>query len=157
MKPDDDFRVDYCKGMVAADVVCQWLVSMGLNVVKLDQSLTPDYRSRWSHTDEGDLKIIHEGNEGRIEVKHRPDMNFKSKEEFAYPDIIVDEKYKADGDHELPLYSYVIANKTLTHCMIIPENTRKQWKVRNIYDRKSRRYGDFYFCHLDYVMFREIK
>lgn len=122
------------------------LQNSGYNVRVLPKTLSPSVEERWEHVDDGDIEIIQ-----RIEVKHWPNINFTSVEDIPYKEIIVDEKYKIDKKHNSSLYMYVIVNALCTHCILIPQHTRKHWKVKNKIDGREGRRASFYMIDKKYV------
>lgn len=141
MKDDSVFRESLERSRVISDQVLNWLKSIGHHVTHLPQSTTPDRESRWQHTDQGDLVIRQ-----RIEVKHWPNIDFKSFDDVPYDNIIVDEAYKIQKPGGLSVHSYVIVNASADRAIIILSTTKKHWFTETKWDRMENSQREFCFC-----------
>jgi len=117
----------------AAIAVCEWLLEQGFDAEVRLSKLAPDYDSRLEYSDSGDIKVTIRGKDYRYEVKNR-ELDFDSVDSFPYPSIIVDEKYKVDRNHELPLWGYAIVNRNRTGFITISSLTRDTWFVKDGFD-----------------------
>ena len=75
----------------------------------------PDSSQRREYMDSGDLALISNNGEERVEVKQRPDIDFVDANSFPYSTILVDEVYKVDRDGLLPLKGYMIFDSDGSH------------------------------------------
>lgn len=148
VKPRDEF-VDLMRtARETAYLLAAALTTKGYNIRILPNSISPNEKDRWNHTDHGDLEIIQ-----RIEVKHWPDIDFKSVEDITYKNIIVDEAYKIEAKHQSSLFAYMILNASVTGYILIPVWTKRQWFKEEKFDKREGRMRLYYFCpksHLTY-------
>lgn len=112
-------------------------------------TVCPSYAARLSHTDDGDLEVTK-----RLEVKHWPNIDFRSLTDVPYKNIIIDEVYKVDKPHELPLDEYRIVNASMTACLIVGHWTRRYWFKQDRYDKRDQCKHCFYFVPKEHVEFR---
>jgi hypothetical protein len=143
MKPDAVFYGGLEKSREVAEQVCCWLRGKGYVVSHPEQRTTPSREDRWKYTDDGDLEITLTK---RLEVKHWPSIDFQTLADVPYEEIIVDEKYKIDKEHERRLEAYITVNKSRTAAIVISADTRHWWKVKNLYDGAEGEHRDFYLC-----------
>lgn len=132
--------------------VAESLHAQGWNVRILPATVAKKGESRAKHMDQGDLEIIK-----RLEVKHRPDMDFNSLEEFKFDSVIVDEPYKIEKYAEGTLFGYIVLNKNKTGGMFIHPNTRKHWVIEPRFDSKEGKDKDFMLCPKKFAKFITFK
>ena len=150
MKEDSVFFKALDKSRKVNNVVCDWLKKKGYEVDLLPQETRPidaPKEDRWKYTDSGDIEIIERK---RIEVKQRPSLDFKSFNDLPYENIIVDEEYKIDKNHDSPIHSYFILNKSMTVAMVIMAETKKHWVKQKKFDTVEGEYRCFYLCPKKY-------
>jgi hypothetical protein len=141
VKPTDEFRGLMANAREVAFVVATELGKRGHRVRVVPNTVSPNVEERWSHTDEGDLEITQ-----RVEVKHWPKIDFKSRDEVPYTDIIVDEAYKIDKKHQTPFYAYIIVNASMTGGLLIPIWSKAFWFKSTRHDRREGQSREFYLC-----------
>jgi len=141
--------------------VYMYFVSMGFLLNILQHEISPDHRSRWKYTDDGDIEIFLDDptphTAYRIEVKHRTTINFNSIDTYPFPDIILDEAYKVEKDHDRPLFAYAIVNADRTGMIIIPARSLPYWFVRTIHDNHYNDDRKFYTCAPSLGVYKELK
>ena len=152
MKPTEEFRGLLATSHTVAHVVAKSLALEGHHVRVLPYTVTPNEAERHKHTDHGDLEI-----RMRVEVKHRPDIDFKTRDEFPWPSVIVDEAYKIDDPPPLPLYGYVIVNASMTAYLWIQAWTRLAWFKEQEFDRRDNQTHTFYKCPINAVCCKPIR
>jgi hypothetical protein len=128
-------------------VVAAALKQRGHRVRIIPNTVSPNVKERWDHTDNGDLEISQ-----RVEVKHWPNIDFLSREEVPYTNVIVDETYKIEKEHDLPCYAHIIVNASMTGGLLIPIWTRPFWFKEIRPDRREGGPREFYFCPLEHTI-----
>jgi hypothetical protein len=143
------------KSQVAVKLVSDWLNKNGYHSEIMPFEKAPSYAERMNYVDDGDIKTTAEGNEYRVEVKG-VSVPFTSVASYptygrSVPSIIVDEAYKANKHHELPLWAYAIVNKQKTGLFWIPKTTAEHWFVEELPDRHVKQNREFMLCPLSKV------
>jgi hypothetical protein len=139
---DPTFVQDLAASEKSVWLVARWMRSeYGLAVtvrptfVRGDPSVASDY------SDSGDLEISQ-----RVEVKHRPGLQFCSLDEFPYSTVIVDVAHAWDNARPKPI-AYVICNADITGAIIVDaKRTSSQWIRVTKPDTKRGRERTFYEC-----------
>lgn len=150
MKTDDQFKNDLIRSDQIVEHTASFLRSKGKTVVIPPLLIRPNVDDRHNYRDGGDLFVMQ-----LIEVKHRPDLNFKTREDFPYQTVIVDDKGAFDSKPQKP-YAYIIWNSDETHCFYIGvTSTRKEWTAVTKYDKKAKHERDFYECPIELVLILE--
>ena len=147
VKPQAEFRQNLKKSQEYVAVVNNWLRGYGFNSNILPYTVCKDVSERWEHTDSGDIEIRQ-----RVEVKHRPKMDFKSLDDLPYPSIIIDEAYKIDKHNINTLYAYFIVNSSKTRAMVILPRTKKHWFKKKWTDVAEKIEREFYFCPKEHLI-----
>ena len=150
-KPTEKFLDLITKARDVSFIVAEALAQRGHRVRVIPNTVRPSFAERWEHTDSGDLEVTL-----RVEVKHVR-INFHSRESFPYDSLIVDEAYKVEKQHELPLYGYAQVNASLTGCLIIPMWTRDAWYKEHRFDKQENARRLFYFCPKDRTHYLPLK
>lgn len=142
-KPDNEFLRDLDESMLDEIIAAQWLVRIGFPVTWIPKTVRPSYEERYDYVDDGDLLLP-----TRMEVKRRKgdDMDFTTLDEYPHKTVFVDEVYKVDRKHRLPLFSYIVLNRTRTHAIAIPRHTQNRWVKETVSDRKQGRKCHNYAC-----------
>lgn len=148
MKSDEDFvsvlkDSDKYVGLVEA-----WLQSKGADLERDPLEIRPDFESRASYRDNGDLRI-----KQRVEVKHRPDILFTCAEDYPYDSVIVNSANLIDGIDSIRRWAHVIVSGNGTHACIILERTRYLWFKQDKFDSKDQETTSFYFCPVEHCKF----
>ena len=99
--------------------------------------------------DGGDLHVVM-----RVEHKVRG-FAFSGREDYPYPDVIVDEAYKLAKAG--PLLAYVIESEDGACAAEVYGFTRRHWVEREISDSRVGRKGVFAFCPKAHVRFCDPK
>jgi hypothetical protein len=144
---DPHFARDLENSQDAVWHVARWLSGRGHHVTVRATHLRPDPSRLREYSDQGDLEIIQ-----RVEVKHRPDLQFTSKSDFPYPSVIVDVAHAWDNAKPKP-YAYVILNAPMTVGIVVLGSSAGKWTREETWDRKRNRKRVFYHCPLDSVTF----
>lgn len=152
MKPDAEFEALLCNAQFVANAVAVNLELRGHCVTIKPTRLRATAEQRWQCTDEGDLEIRQ-----RIEVKHWPTIDFHSIEELPYRNVIVDEVYKVDKRHVLPLAAYVIVNASMTGYLLVPNSSRPHWFKKRMHDRREGAEREFYLCPRGRVFYQRMR
>ena len=98
-------------------------------------------------SDSGDLEILQ-----RVEVKQRKSLTFTSRDDFAYPTLIVDACHCYDNARPKP-FAYVILNRAMTAAFLVPNASRSHWLKIKKYDRFKGRERCFYECPIEHLQF----
>ena len=151
MKGDKEFVRLLNNSNDVVRMVASKLYKDGYNVRILPSLISPDAESRWDYVDDGDMEIIQ-----RIEVKYKPEIDFKSIDDFPYEDIIIDEAYKVDKKYTSTLFTYIIVNKSKTGYLIIPIWTKQHWFKETKFDRREKENREFYLINKKYVRYMEL-
>ncbi len=109
--------------------------------------MTPDVESRMDYADGGDLML-----QLRAEHKVRS-FAFTGREDFPYPTIIIDEKYKVDAKAGTPLLAYFIESSDGRCVACIYGHTKHRWLIQDSVDPKQRRTCTFYVVPKEFVRF----
>jgi hypothetical protein len=112
--------------------------------------LTPDRESRFSYMDSGDIEVRF-----RVEVKRRS-FGFTGLNDYPYPTVIVDERYKIDRIPSTRLYGYAVVDEGMSSLCFVSGSTRSQWKVESHYDRSEGEKREFYVCPKELCTFRSL-
>lgn len=140
-KTDPTFVQDLLTSDYSVFVIAQKLRLSGFSVFLPAIKIRPDVSQIQEFGDSGDLMI----GSSVIEVKHRPDINFNSLEEFPYSSIIVDTTGHLDSLKKIPAY-YIICNRSIDGGAIINTQTKPKWQVSRRWDNKRKRERSFYIC-----------
>lgn len=132
-------------------LVASKLLSLGEHVRLVPNIIAPDEKSRWDYVDDGDIEISH-----RIEIKHWPNIDFKSVDDIPYQEIIIDEAYKIEKVHRLKLYAYIIVNSSMTGGIIISALTKKNWRKVTKFDTREKRQMDCYVIDKKNVLYMDL-
>jgi hypothetical protein len=124
-------------------MAARWLSELGYNVTIKPTFVRPSVENMGEYSDNGDLEIVQ-----RVEVKHRPDIEFTSKESFPYPTIIVDVAHVWDRAKPKP-FAYIIFNADASGCLVVKGSTNNRWEKVSKFDTKKNRQREFYECPLE--------
>lgn len=152
----EDFVKALLDSRAATFKVGQWLHSLGYDV-RIPAFYIPKDKNDSGISDHGDIFIIKEGQiEKRMEVKHRPKLQFTSKESWPFKDgVFVSNVAPVErGDNNLG--AYIIVNGPMTHIGIIRPDTRRYWTQVNIWCSNTRKVEEKFQCPVDHVKFRSI-
>ena len=152
VKPTEEFTELLRKARDVSFIVAASLTKRGHRVRILPSSWSSTIGKPGQYVDDGDLEITQ-----RVEVKHWPQIDFQSLDDVPYSNIIVDEAYKIEKRHELPLYAYIIVNASMTGYLLIPVWTRQQWFRESRHDRREGHDREFYFCPRDLAHFMRMR
>ena len=145
-KLDPTFESDLEKSKVAVRAVKDWLSRCGFQVTERPVIVRPTAAERFEYADDGDLDLLH-----RVEVKHRDKIDFTCAQDFPFSTVIVDVCHSYDKARPKP-FAYVIANKPLSHAMVIyVRETRKEWEKKEIWSRNRLRWH--YLCPIELARF----
>jgi hypothetical protein len=139
---DPTFVADLLGSRPSVRAVAHWICDAFGNPVVIQPTIVrPSASERFEYADNGDLWI-----QQRIEVKHRPTIDFKSREEFPYPTVIVDVTHAYDRARPKP-YVYVICNQSLTGALVVMcRDTFDEWRKTTKYDTHANREREYYEC-----------
>ena len=120
--------------------VARWIWDRGNNeVIVSARRERPTAEERGDYADR-DLFVNGYG----IEVKQRPELDFKDAADFPYPTVIIDEKRKFDG-MDPPPSMYVCVNNNLTCALAFDvRRTRARWDARELWDG-TKQFGRLYY------------
>jgi len=154
VKSDDEFKAALQESQPAVQVAYRWLLSKGYSATVPPTVERPDFETRMSYQDKGDIILHKDGKDLRVEVKGR-DLHFTSAEDFPYPTIFIDEDYKVD-DPKKPietLSAYIILNADLTYAAIIRAATRDRWTLEEHWDPTNQDYRTNYVIARRYAVY----
>lgn len=134
-----------------ATLAAHILSGMGYPVTIRPVFERPDVRQRADYADHGDLEIIQV-----VEVKHRQELHFTSREDYPFKTIIVDMASSYDAKRPKPVM-YMIFNSEATHYALVMCRTFKQWRKRSKLNSLNNVTSDYYECPINLVEFREVK
>lgn len=149
VKVQAKFESDIKRSMVTVRRIATILEGRGHKVKIISEGpITTTEADRFKNRDNGDLEVrlYGDGDPVRMEVKHRK-LNFRSRNDFPFETVIVDEVYKIDNaESKLPLYGYLTINAAATTALFIPAWTKDKWVKGMRFDPDQRRECEFYFC-----------
>jgi len=116
-KDDPDFVEDLKKSETPVLFAAQLLRHKGVEVSLSPFEVRPDVSERYEYQDEADLFARRP-----IEVKKR-DLDFSCEDDYPYPSIYIDEKYKLNEE----AWFYMILNESLTHFILAETRLSKRW------------------------------
>jgi hypothetical protein len=146
--PQEQFKQRMLHSCVAVNTVCDWLSKRGYDAEPLPFEVAPDHSQWKEYADDGDIRIRIRGRNYRYEVKHRK-LKFDSIASYPYESIIVDERYKIEKPHELPLWGYGIVNADRSCMISIPAATERLWFDRVMFDRHYQTNRTFTHCPIN--------
>ncbi len=171
---DPTFKDDLYVSRIAVYTAVHWLNNRGHTVVIPPNLTRPEAKDRLDYSDFGDLQVAF-GKKGlrtladfhaleTVEVKQRftserhpnKSMDFHSVEEFPWPTVLVGIKKHYDKLDPEPV-STICFNETLTGCLIIKKETRKQWTVWEKHVDKNGRKQICYECPKHLTTYYEVK
>lgn len=152
VKPTEEFTQLLRNARDVSFIVADNLTRRGHRVRILPSSWSNTIGQPGQYVDDGDLEITQ-----RVEVKHWPHIDFQSREQVPYPNIIVDEVYKIEKRHEVPLYAYIIVNASMTGYLLIPIWTQQSWFKQARHDRREGHHREFYFCPRELTHFLRMR
>lgn len=149
----DDIDPTFVDDLIASEpaviAAAQWLRGKGLAVVTRPTRIRPTPEQRSEFSDFSDLEILQ-----KVEVKHRPKIDFQSPADFPFPSVTVDVCHRYDEAFPKP-YAYLILNASLSAAFIVKCETRPMWSRAK---KKARgRIRDYYDCPLKFAQFVRIK
>ena len=146
---DPTFEEDLLFSSESVERIRCWLENRGYLVEVPELVVRPDEKVMSEYSDDGDLLVSGGkiGEQVRIEVKHRVDMEFTSLDDFPYSSIIVDVCHAWDKADPKP-YAYFILNKDMTAAIYVHGTTSERWMKKELWDRKRNRFRKFYMCSL---------
>ena len=156
MKTDSEFTQALKGSERAVRVVASWFRSLGREVRVPSLKIRPDFKDRLEYVDSGDLFILKEEGEKRVEIKHR-NLAFKSAKDYPYSTVFVDEKHKVDRLPLKDLAGYITINKDFSSVCCIQSGSKKHWKTKRKFDKKDDQVCEFYECPVEYCQFFQLK
>lgn len=150
MKTDAQFVDSLMQSASCVSAVAAWMLRNNCDVLIRPTVVRPDFDSRNEYADGGDIEIRQ-----RVEVKQRS-IDFTSADDYPYPTVIVDEKYKVDRIARGKLWGYLIVNKSGTHVCCIKPDSKSAWVVESKYDKKDGQQREFYVCPKRLCLFCEL-
>jgi hypothetical protein len=142
-----DFVADFRASISAVERFAYTLRRLNVSVWMPPSDLGPDHGTRMEYADSGDLMI-----QLRAEHKVR-NLNFTSREDFPFPTIIIDEKYKVDAKASLPLFAYFIQSANSNCVAVIYGHTKHRWTTQESWDPKQSRTCTYYVVPIQFVRF----
>ena len=152
---DPNFFKSLDKSEVARHIIAKRLIEKGYEVEVPELKVTPGWKERLAYSDNGDLFLLQDGKRERIEVKHWPKINFTSKEDIRYDNIIVNAVNSWDNADIKPSVHYIL-NANYTHVIIIDSRTREHWYRARTYDSRKKQDRSFYFCPKKYINVKKL-
>ena len=142
---DPTFVEDLRASHSAVQVAAEWLRSSGYPVIVRPTFVRPTVEERREYSDDGDLEILQ-----RVEVKQRPDMDFREPRDFKFKTIIVDVCHTYDQARPKP-HAYMILNASLSAAFVVKCSTRPQWS--RVWRTARGREREYYECPLNLTEF----
>lgn len=147
-KSYQQFTEDLEASRDAVLAVAKHIQSSGRDVVLPVHAVTPCENERFNYQDQCDLKVAMPH---QIKQSSR---SFQSVEEFGFPMVTVDERYKIEKQEGAPPYAYWIVNKDRTGAIVILWSTKDQWDTYTSNDAtQGGRACDFMRCPARYCQF----
>jgi hypothetical protein len=172
-KIDPTFKKDLERSRKAVYVAAHWLNNRGHAVVVPANKVRPTAEDRVDYSDFGDL-LVALGREtiddiatfnglDIVEVKQRfnnpkypnANMDFKSRDEFPYPTVMVGIQSHYDKLFPEPVFT-IIFNQSLTGCLTIQRATKGEWKVVEKWVEKNGRKNTCYECPKELTAYHDI-
>lgn len=148
MKTEQNFLGDLSASRRAVNKFAAMLRRCGVHAWLPPEEVRPDASVRREYADDGDLMV-----ELRVEHKVRTNLEFTCREDYPYPTVIVDEKYKEDAKQNRRPFVYVIENRHGTCAAVVHWSTRPFWTVETRNDPKQNRECEFYVVDKSRVRF----
>lgn len=151
MKDDKLFLADFARSQTALSRFIDIQSKQGVNMVSTPSELRGDSKDRRKFADNGDGTLTM-----RFEHKKRKtNAKFTCKDDYPYPDMIVDEVYNYE-QKTTPWIAYFIENEPGTHVAVIWNFTRHYWFTKTLFDPYQKRKGEFYLCPTRFIWFSPI-
>jgi hypothetical protein len=155
----------FVKRLQASDfykcLVGLWMLHEGFNVTMFATEVRPDSKERFDYADEGDLEVWNkETPRTRVEVKGST-YKFTGKEDFPFPDSIVETAYKLDhlkynGEPDpRPLWVFRL-NMNISHCVFMTGASRCYWEKKSFYNNMINGESTCYYLPREHLMFRAV-
>lgn len=150
-KTDPTFVDDLRRSQRWPVVIAHWFQKRGFDVIIRGQRIRPSADERFAFADGGDLHVLQ-----RIEVKHRPDIDFDSVESFPYDEIIVDVAHSWDKARPKP-FAYFIVNASGTGAFIVYGRFEREWRRGRCFDNHAGREREFLYCPMRLVKYVKLQ
>jgi hypothetical protein len=141
---DPTFKDDLKESQKYVWKAAKWLNSIGHSAAVNPTYVRPAASQRAEYSDGGDITMLQ-----RVEVKRRK-IEFKTKEEWPYPTVMVDVAHTYDSKRPKP-FMYIIQNNDATAGFIIMGSTDSTWQ--RVSRKTAGRVRDHYECPLDQAVF----
>jgi hypothetical protein len=158
-KTNEDFERDWKKSVGDVNRFADMQKEKAIDVNVLLPVLRPSYEERMKYTDKGDMIVS-------MRVEHKCiKPAFTSRENYPHPTVYIDEPYKVQKKHHIPLLLYVLESSNRTHAAIVYGYTADKWTItEKKWDEKQNSYRTYYqiekrfvrFCKLEDVFIRDL-
>ena len=136
--------------------VGQWLHLLGYDV-RIPAFYIPTAKNDPGISDKGDIFIVKKDQpEKRMEVKHRPKLNFTTKEDWPFKDGMFVSNVEVVERGDVNLGAYIIVNGPMTHIAIIRPETRRYWTQVDVWCSNTRKTERKFQCPVEHIQFRSI-
>ncbi len=143
-KDDPGFVADIIKSETSVFAVARTFIAQGADVYIPGRAIRSHIEDRSLYADSCDFEFRGSSKIWRkAEVKHRPDLDFTSPEDFPFPTVFVDRAHKIETRG--PTTTFIV-NKSLTFCFIIRPDTQPNWVKVEKYDTHLKRKSSIYEC-----------
>lgn len=140
----------------ATFVVGRWLHSLGYDV-RIPAFYIPKDKHDKGIPDCGDIFIQKDGRpEKRMEVKHRPNLNFTCLEDWPFDGGIFLANVDVIERGSDNLGAFVTVNGPMTHIGIVRADTRRYWSQVDVWCSNTRKVERKFACPMQHVQFRSI-
>jgi hypothetical protein len=147
LKDHAGFLKDFRSSITAVNTFAAILRTKGVQVWLPPTQVTPDFESRMEYADSGDMMI-------HLRAEHKVrNLKFTCREDFPYPTLIIDEKYKVDSKADSPLLAYFIQSEDGQCVACVYGHTKHRWQVEPVYDKLQGRTCHNYTIPIQFVRF----
>ena len=148
MKPVNEFLANFSGSLRAVERFAAELRKRNVDVWLPPTKVTPDVESRHEYADSGDMMF-----QLRAEHKVRQNLVFSGRDDYKYPTVFIDEKYKVDSKRDIPLFAYFIQSQDGNCVACVYGHTMPRWQVTKKFDSKENCHRTYYEIPKEFVRF----
>jgi hypothetical protein len=154
MDEETRFRAELSRSWEAVQAVAWHYRCLGFVVDIPDPRCRPSIESRNGYGDDFDIIVSSPIDRWQFEVKWRQ-IDFTCSADFPYKTMFVDRVEKIEKTFRM-LAGYLMVNRGLTFCALIPSATRPLWRRRSMMDRVKGYRLDVFECPVGLAKFKQI-
>ena len=134
------------------NIIAEWFNDNGFKVYVTPKKRANSYSEAEDRksADDGDFYFENKQGWRKGEVKSWPDIDFKSKEDIPYPNVIVNAIRSWEDADPKPVVHFIL-NKSKTHAIQINSDTNGNWFKKEVWDKRKGGKRWFYFVPKELV------